>query len=1073
MLVIDARASSRNPERFVHDLSLRLADLVNLAKSAPAHFTVVGLGAHSVDLDPSQAMFQAAVRGFLLTLGHEYPNWKVRWTMTTGLDDGQVARAIDTDAGSPELTIQSRWSRFGRATLQGVTASIQGNNGLKPRKDRVWVVTGGARGITREIVMDLAGHMGGRFALVGSSPAPAGPVAVADEKSIRKDVRQAAKMQGLQPSAAEIESEVRRRLGAAEISKALSELADLGIDARYYACDLAQPDGVKQLLKSIRADFGTINVIIHGAGREISRSTSEKTLEDIRATLGVKLEGALALALETRTDPLEAFVMFGSVVGRFGNKGQADYAAANGALTGLVRHFSAVGNPAARPLLFDWSAWAEVGMASRGVAKDHFKESGVDLIYPATGAPLVRAELLAGTAGEILACGSLGDLDRSGVINPPEPSKSSGPSTRRITASVQAEPWLADHSIQGTAVWPGVAGIELMRRESGFAGKPFEATDIRFERAVKIFEGKTTELNVTPGTVEVLSPSPKGPEFKVHFRAGHFSVPSVKPEWSAPHPVSPDEHIRRGIYEAYFHGPRFQVMTGGIDSKNRDWTFGAMAGPVFSGGNSLSPEDATAAAIEAAFQAAGLRTLIENRSSVLPSGIQWLAVHRPVRPGEPITIRVAPVVQPSEGIWRCNARVFDDQGNELLSLVGYDQIVTGENVTLPAALDAINRNSSSGSEIPAVAAAPGPRTAAVSVQRNEVFERIMDVLCQETGYEPGDIAADADLEGDLGIDTVKQAEVFAQVRTSYSLEKDPNFKLRDYPTLNRLADYVMSRLQAAVGSPENTVQRSEEQPPVSPLNEPWMRFAVIDIGTVMSDLDRDPNSVLGELSSDEKTDYGTMTYEKRRLDWLAGRLAARRALRLFGVDGQVTVKADESGEPRFAGPIGEKYGLTISHSNIWATAIVWERTGSLGEERHLGVDIEQIGDRTEAFLEDNFTAPERILLPEGPERSVLATALWSLKEAALKALGTGLRIRPDEVSVAPDISAGTARIQLSGEADALRQQKKLSEFTGRFSRTGNYVLSVVESPKIPPAGWTAETGHGWSIGLTLNAKNKS
>ncbi len=1093
VLVIDARASSRNPERFVSDLSLRLNDLIALAKSARPNLIVVGVGAHSIDLDPSQAMFQAAVRGFLLTLSHEFPDWKVRWTMSTGLNDTELARGIDIDSADPAAVVQSRWSRFGRATLQGVFASIQGANGLKARQDRVWLVTGGARGITKEIVMDLARHLGGRFALVGSSPAPQGPVEAADEKAIRKEVRQAAKASGQQPSAAELEAEVRRRLGAAEIHSALEALRALGVEARYYACDLARPEGVKNLLRSVRADFGTINVVIHGAGREMSRSTAEKTLDDIRATLGVKLEGAISLALETRTDPLEAFVMFGSVVGRFGNKGQADYAAANGALTGLVRHFSAVGNPAARPLLIDWSAWAEVGMASRGVAKDFFKETGVDLIYPATGAPLVRAELMAGTAGEILACGTLGDLDRSGAVKPPPQVPAAPKGSTQLKVSTLTEPWLADHAIAGTAVWPGVGGIELMRREAGFGGKPFEVTDVKFERAIKVFTGKTADLKATPGSVEVLQPSPSGPEYKIHFRAGHFSVPSVKPERAAARMLAGNGALRQAVYQVYFHGPRFQVMTGAIEKAGQNWQFGARAGAVFSGGAAVAPADATASAIEAAFQAAGLRTMIETGASVLPSGIQWLAVHRPVEAGEALSISVTPVSKMDGGIYRCNVRVFGTDGSELLSLVGYDQVTTGTVETLPAALAAL-RDSPAVQTAPAapapVQAAPAPaaNVPVTAAGRDEVFAVVMEVLCRETGYEPSDISPAADLEGDLGIDTVKQAEVFAQVRQHYGLEKDPNFKLRDYPTLNQLTDYVLKRIAeggapaaelqtaapATAPAPAAEVQRAEVPVPASPLNAPWLRFQVLDIGTVLKDLDRDPNSVLAELSADEKGEYATITFEKRRLDWLAGRLAARRALRGFGVDGHIIVKADETGEPKFFGAHGERYGLTISHSNIWATAIVWEKRDIIGEERQLGVDIERIGDRTEAFLEDNFTAEERRALPAGPERGRVATIIWSFKEAALKTLGTGLRLRPDQVAILPDLANGTAEIRLSGEAETVRAQKNLASFSGRFTVAGEYILTVIEAIRPPSGVWKQDGGtRGWGMGVPLNAKDKS
>ena len=40
---------------------------------------------------------------------------------------------------------------------------------------------------------------------------------------------------------------------------------------------------------------------------------------------------------------------------------------------------------------------------------------------------------------------------------------------------------------------------------------------------------------------------------------------------------------------------------------------------------------------------------------------------------------------------------------------------------------------------------------------------------------------DLDLEADLGVDTVKQAEMFAAIREIYNIPRDENRKLRDYP----------------------------------------------------------------------------------------------------------------------------------------------------------------------------------------------------------------------------------------------------------------------------------------------------
>jgi len=50
---------------------------------------------------------------------------------------------------------------------------------------------------------------------------------------------------------------------------------------------------------------------------------------------------------------------------------------------------------------------------------------------------------------------------------------------------------------------------------------------------------------------------------------------------------------------------------------------------------------------------------------------------------------------------------------------------------------------------------------------------------------------DLDLEADLGVDTVKQAEMFTTVRAAYDIPRDENRKLRDYPTLAHVIRFVL------------------------------------------------------------------------------------------------------------------------------------------------------------------------------------------------------------------------------------------------------------------------------------------
>ncbi|MGZ5359289.1 MAG: beta-ketoacyl synthase N-terminal-like domain-containing protein, partial [Solirubrobacterales bacterium] len=100
------------------------------------------------------------------------------------------------------------------------------------------------------------------------------------------------------------------------------------------------------------------------------------------------------------------------------------------------------------------------------------------------------------------------------------------------------------------------------------------------------------------------------------------------------------------------------------------------------------------------------------------------------------------------------------------------------------------------------AAAPAEAPAAAGSDE-EVIERILALVSEQTGYPADMLDPELDLEADLGIDTVKQAEVFAAIREAYGIERDDSLKLRDYPTLNHVAGFVRERAGggAAPGAP--------------------------------------------------------------------------------------------------------------------------------------------------------------------------------------------------------------------------------------------------------------------------------
>ena len=81
-----------------------------------------------------------------------------------------------------------------------------------------------------------------------------------------------------------------------------------------------------------------------------------------------------------------------------------------------------------------------------------------------------------------------------------------------------------------------------------------------------------------------------------------------------------------------------------------------------------------------------------------------------------------------------------------------------------------------------LASTPAVRcTSAKQSRTNPIKEKVLEIVAEKTGYPKDMLDLDLDLEADLGVDTVKQAEMFAAIRAAYNIPRDENLKLRDFP----------------------------------------------------------------------------------------------------------------------------------------------------------------------------------------------------------------------------------------------------------------------------------------------------
>ena len=82
-------------------------------------------------------------------------------------------------------------------------------------------------------------------------------------------------------------------------------------------------------------------------------------------------------------------------------------------------------------------------------------------------------------------------------------------------------------------------------------------------------------------------------------------------------------------------------------------------------------------------------------------------------------------------------------------------------------------------------APPAPLTAG----NDDVRQVVLQMVSEKTGYPIEMLDLDLDLEADLGVDTVKQAELFMALRERYAIPQPENLRLSDYNTLAKVIHF--------------------------------------------------------------------------------------------------------------------------------------------------------------------------------------------------------------------------------------------------------------------------------------------
>jgi malonyl CoA-acyl carrier protein transacylase len=373
-------------------------------------------------------------------------------------------------------------------------------------KGSTLLVTGGARGITFEILKQVVNTHGTDLVILGSSD-----IFGMDDAFLAKDLDQAGIMALVKKEMPkgrplEIRKRVDRIVNMRESAANIDALRSLGAKVDYHTADVTDTDAVKQAV----AEHDTIHGVIHAAGLEMSQFIPKKELNAFQRVVDVKVKGMLNLLSAMESREYGFFCTFSSVTARFGNEGQADYTAANDLIAKMTLRQQQL-FPQRNFKVYDWTAWSGAGMATNPTVVTVLKERGLEFLPLDQGIGFFMADLLDRSEAEVIISGLDYNFDRDGLLD--EPNNPAFPflddmvskdNTRiefRRTLDLKRDLFLLDHAMEDVPVFLGATGIEtLAEAATALAGDKevlTELSDFSIPYGIKILKGRPKELEVT------------------------------------------------------------------------------------------------------------------------------------------------------------------------------------------------------------------------------------------------------------------------------------------------------------------------------------------------------------------------------------------------------------------------------------------------------------------------------------------------------------------------------------------------------------------------------------------------
>jgi acyl transferase domain-containing protein/NAD(P)H-dependent flavin oxidoreductase YrpB (nitropropane dioxygenase family)/short-subunit dehydrogenase len=364
-------------------------------------------------LPPQYFAGHGGVAGFVKCLAFEWPTVLVRAVdLDTRETKAELVERLLGECSIPGGPTEVGYVGARRVTWEPVSMPLQKQSlsiALLDSKSTV-LITGGARGITGAIAVELARRFRPNLIITGRSAPPAeiespDTASLTSPADIKARIIARLQREGGDLALSSIEAQFHRIMIEREMRSNLKEITEAGSKLEYHQVDARDRAAMARLIEQAETRFGNLDGVIHGAGIMEDKLLKDKTPDSFDRVFGTKAASAVLLTELVKPEQLKFFVFFASITSRYGNKGQADYGAGNEILSKMALQLDRTWP--CRVVAACWGPWSRIGMTAD--LEQHLTRRGLKMISPEEGPSMLIDELMFGKKGDtevIIAGGS-------------------------------------------------------------------------------------------------------------------------------------------------------------------------------------------------------------------------------------------------------------------------------------------------------------------------------------------------------------------------------------------------------------------------------------------------------------------------------------------------------------------------------------------------------------------------------------------------------------------------------------------------------------------------------------------